>query len=930
MQTGPDGQFGTLDDPVGSINAGAVGSGDTEDPEFDSTTGHLFFLDGVSREVFRVNPVDGTFGNGNDVITQFDISHLGPSDFEGLAIAPGRATLYVGARATGDIFEITHDGTLLRSISVDAVSQLQYISGLAVAPSSNGSGQMSLWIVDRAVDNGGNSNENDGKIFEISAPNIGGPVENQAPTVNAGTDQTVDPRHRGRAQRDRERRRAAQPAGSGDHHLDRDQRAGNVTFGNRNAVDTTASFSQAGTYVLRLTANDSALTAFDEVTITVAPANQVPTVSAGPDATVSQATGASLDGTVTDDGLPNPPGAVTTTWTETSGPGNVTFANPNAVDTTASFSQAGTYVLRLTANDSALTAFDEVTITVNPVVNQAPTVSAGPDVAISQPAGASLDGTVTDDGLPNPPGTLTTTWSQVSGPGTVTFGNADAVDTTASFSATGSYVLRLTANDSQLQASDDVTITVTSGNVIETRVAVGNDDAEESATGAIDLTSSDLELVFDGGNQTVGMRFAGLGIPAGATIIGAYVQFTVDETPSNATSLVIQAQAVDNAATFTTAAFGISSRPRTSAAVNWSPPAWPVIDVAGPDQRTPDLATVIQEVVSRPGWTSGNALAIIVTGTGERVAEARNAGATLAPLLHVEYTTSTQLRPVVNAGPDLGVTLGDPANLDGTVTDDGLPDPPAGCDRHLDQGEWARQRDLRECQRGGYPATFSAAGNYVLRLTASDSQLSANDDVAVTVNLPPGTVVTVEAPVAASADDAEESAAGSVNISDGDLELVLDNAGGNQTVGMRFAGLQIPDGATIVNAWVQFVADEAHSGATNLVVRGQAADQAAAFTTAPSSISTRPRTTASVAWVPPAWTIGAAGTAQRTPNLAGVIQEVVDRPGWARGEPNSDPGNRDGQAHCRIPERWRSDAGTRPPRRVPGSIVVHKEHVAGP
>ncbi len=225
MQTGPDGQFGTLDDPVGSINAGAVGSGDTEDPEFDSTTGHLFFLDGVSREVFRVNPVDGTFGNGNDVITQFDISHLGPSDFEGLAIAPGRATLYVGARATGDIFEITHDGTLLRSISVDAVSQLQYISGLAVAPSSNGSGQMSLWIVDRAVDNGGNSNENDGKIFEISAPNIGGPVENQAPTVNAGTDQTVDHRHRRFAQRDRGRRRVAQPTGSGDHHLDRDQRA---------------------------------------------------------------------------------------------------------------------------------------------------------------------------------------------------------------------------------------------------------------------------------------------------------------------------------------------------------------------------------------------------------------------------------------------------------------------------------------------------------------------------------------------------------------------------------------------------------------------------------------------------------------------------------------------------------------------------------
>ena len=45
-----------------------------------------------------------------------------------------------------------------------------------------------------------------------------------------------------------------------------------------------------------------------------------------------------------------------------------------------------------------------------------------------------VDGTVTDDGYPSPPTAVTTTWTQVSGPGTVTFGNAAAVDTTAAFS----------------------------------------------------------------------------------------------------------------------------------------------------------------------------------------------------------------------------------------------------------------------------------------------------------------------------------------------------------------------------------------------------------------------------------------------------------------------------------------------------------------
>src|SRR5439155_1058477 len=75
--------------------------------------------------------------------------------------------------------------------------------------------------------------------------------------------------------------------------------------------------------------------------------------------------------------------------------------------------------------------------------NQAPVVDAGPDQTITLPSSANLNGTVTDDGLPNPPGTVTTTWSEVSGPGAVTFGDASAVDTAASFSAAGTYVLKL-------------------------------------------------------------------------------------------------------------------------------------------------------------------------------------------------------------------------------------------------------------------------------------------------------------------------------------------------------------------------------------------------------------------------------------------------------------------------------------------------------
>ena len=95
--------------------------------------------------------------------------------------------------------------------------------------------------------------------------------------------------------------------------------------------------------------------------------------------------------------------------------------------------------------------------------NTAPVVNAGTDQSITLPTDTvNLDGTVTDDGLPDPPGSATTTWTKQSGPGTVTFGNENVVDTTASFSTAGMYVLRLTADDSDLQTYDEVTITVNS------------------------------------------------------------------------------------------------------------------------------------------------------------------------------------------------------------------------------------------------------------------------------------------------------------------------------------------------------------------------------------------------------------------------------------------------------------------------------------
>ena len=195
-------------------------------------------------------------------------------------------------------------------------------------------------------------------------------------------------------------------------------------------------------------------------------------------------------------------------------------------------------------------------------------------------------------------------------------------------------------------ASATTKSSVASG-AINVSVALRSGDSEEQqSTGTINLNSSDLELTEDPGKwgladprQVVGVRFANITIPKGATITNAYIQFTAkDKKRTNPTSLTLRAQASHSAPVFTTTRFNVSSRPLTSASVSWSPVVWSVVGEANTKQRTPNLASVIQEVVNRSGWISGNSIAVIVKGSGHRTAWAYDGSTSRAPLLRIEFT----------------------------------------------------------------------------------------------------------------------------------------------------------------------------------------------------------------------------------------------------------------------------------------------------
>ncbi|HMB89305.1 MAG TPA: S8 family serine peptidase, partial [Rhodothermales bacterium] len=171
----------------------------------------------------------------------------------------------------------------------------------------------------------------------------------------------------------------------------------------------------------------------------------------------------------------------------------------------------------------------------------------------------------------------------------------------------------------------------------EVRVSEDNDDAEEYADGRMYLNSSDLELGFEGQNrQTVGLRFRNTMIPRGVTITNAYIQFQTDETDSSPAAFLIQGQDANDARAFSSTPYDITSRPRTTAGVVWTPAAWTQVGAAGAKQRTPDIKAILQEMVNRSRW-AGDDLAFIITGTGQRTAESYKGNANAAPVLHVEW-----------------------------------------------------------------------------------------------------------------------------------------------------------------------------------------------------------------------------------------------------------------------------------------------------
>jgi YVTN family beta-propeller protein len=450
--------------------------------------------------------------------------------------------------------------------------------------------------------------------------------------------------------------------------------------------------------------------------------NAAPVVAAGADLAIDLPNAAVLDGTVTDDGLPNPPGSVTTTWSMTSGPatGTVTFADATAVDTTATFSTEGVYVLRLTASDGEFSPFDELTVTVNGTGGGSITfleIQSGGSTAVDSVATAQA----------------------------IDFGQGDLY-----VAAVSTKPYRPVASVSGLGA---------------TWAEVSTQCSARSQTGvSLWVTSS----ASGPGPVTASLASA----PSNAVIsVVRYSGATGASLRASANTLGIDAAAlcdggIDNAA--------------YSVGYSASQPGSIILGAIGMRNRDHFPGTSITELSQFSSGAGGDiaGLAIVENAAGSSSLDGTFNGNVDWSMVAVEIQSEPVVNeaPVVAAGADQAIDLPNAALLDGTVTDDGLPNPPASVTTtwSMTSGPATGTVTFANASAVDTTATFSIEGVYVLRLTASDGEFSSFDELTVTVNaVPVVSIITPENDAAFIVGELITFSASASDKEDGDLSTQI-------------------------------------------------------------------------------------------------------------------------------------------------------------
>lgn len=169
------------------------------------------------------------------------------------------------------------------------------------------------------------------------------------------------------------------------------------------------------------------------------------------------------------------------------------------------------------------------------------------------------------------------------------------------------------------------------------QVASGNDDGREPGSGTPVLDgATEIIMVVEGASAWAAMRFTNVPIPQGSTINSATLSIYVHSATYDSPDINIFLDDADNSAALTTGLNDFSGRALTTASVVWT------ATNIGTGWKSPGAMTaVVQEVVNRAGWASGNAMTVLFdarTGANELRWRPYEFGSSLQTKLDIDYT----------------------------------------------------------------------------------------------------------------------------------------------------------------------------------------------------------------------------------------------------------------------------------------------------
>ncbi len=405
------------------------------------------------------------------------------------------------------------------------------------------------------------------------------------------------------------------------------------------------------------------------------------------------------------------------------------------------------------------------------------------------------------------------------------------------FSAIVLFTFAALAQNSKLE----VPIRATEGSLTDTlddgtivTLLLSSDDCEQENDEIDTPYDDDLDAGWEGAPEdqnilTTGLRFRDIFIPKGAVIDSAFIYVTSHEgkTVDDVAEITIWGEATDDAVTFNETDL-ITDRTSTTANVEW------VVNtewIIWQEYRTPDISSIIDEIVKRSGWESGNSIAIVLEGKDQGPSD---------------YENAREFEAFEN--------ISDPEDVD-------------------PQGNPGDGKNHPE--RAPRLEVYFTAPQYTFSVPIQATEGSLTD------TLDDGTIVTL----LLSSDDCEQENDEIDTPYDDDLDAGWEGAPEDQnilTAGLRFRDINIPQGASIDSAYIEVYSHEGKTtdDVAEISIWAEATDHAETFNET-DLITARTPTETIVEWVVNTeWVIW---QPYKTVNIGPIIQELVNRTGWQEG-----------------------------------------------